>query len=262
MEIGEIFSKSVKYPLKKDFLKTFVLFLLFGIPFAIVVLITWSIDTHVLYHVFNIPPVRIWPIFKIIKLLTALCLIMLALILGGYALSVVREGIKQSDEIPSVEIKKNIVDTFKVWILSFVFYIIPVIIVAILMFVVVGVGSSSSAVLSGGFVIVVLISIILEIIFAILFVVGLLRLAKYDSLSEALSFSEIKEDLSKIGVGNLIVVYIGLSIIAGIIIAIGIFILNIPVIGYIGFILLPIVFAPYICLFFSYGLGLLYSDVE
>lgn len=182
--------------------------------------------------------------------------------MGGYSVSVMREGIKRSDSIPSFQIKKNIVDSIKVWVLSFVYYIIPTIIIYILMFAVIGVGNSSRSIFSDAFTIVMIISIIIELIFSLLLIVGILRFAKYDSMSEGLSFSKIWDDLSQIGIMKFIVVYICLAIILGVILFICVLLFTMPITAYLAFIIIPLIIVPYISLFVPYGFGLLYSDVE
>jgi hypothetical protein len=253
MEIVEIFSKAITYPLKKDFLKIILLFLLIVIPLTAMILLPLP------YHGFI--PKTIRPMFYLAEIILIIGIIIVSLIFEGYAVSVMREGITQSDIIPSFEIKRNIVDTLKVWILSFIFSIIPSIIITILMFIVMGVGGSSRTIFTGGFIIAVFIGVIIGVIFAIFLQVAILRLAEYGSLSEALSISELIEDINQIGIGKLICISLGLFIISGIILCIGIFLIIIPIIGYIGFIVLPLIIIPYIALFTSYGFGLMYSDV-
>lgn len=252
MEIGDIFSKSIAYPLKADFFKIVILFLLIGIPLTAMILLPLP------YHGFV--PRSIRPMFYAAEIIMIIGTIIVSLIFEGYALSVMREGMKQSDAFPPFEIKRNIVDTLKVWVLSFIFSIIPVIIMSILVFVVIA-GSSNRLIFTIGFILAVLVSVIIEIILAIPLQVALLRLAKYGSLSEALIISKLKDDIRRIGLGKLLVVFIVLSLISGVLIFLGIYLINIPIVGYVGFIVLPVLIIPYVGLFSAYGYGLMYSDV-
>lgn len=245
MEIGDIVSESFKYPLNNgtEFLKVAVLFLLLVIPtlFSALALVSNSNS-----------------LVMVSSILMIVCYIIFALIAGGYFVSVMKEGINCSGLIPEYDLAKNIVDSIKVWVLSFIFSLIPMIIIFILAFLVVGIGGSNQNALGAGMVILVIIALILEIILCIFLTIAILRLANTDSLSEALSFSAIREDLSAIGIGNFILVFIVLSLIGAAIVFIGAFLSLIPIVGIIIYLLFIV---PYVYLSMSYGFGLMYSEV-
>ncbi|WP_407415488.1 DUF4013 domain-containing protein [Methanobrevibacter sp.] len=248
MEIGDIVSQALKYPLSDTtaFFKVAAMYLLLLVPILLITLGVFAESS-------GAAAVGI--------ILLAVCNIIFILIMNGFHISVLKEGIDESESIPPFEIGKNIVNTFKSIVLSFVYGIIPGIIITI-MFVVLGISvspnGSSSGILGAGIFIVFIVSIILYIIFGLLLLVGMLRLANTDSLSEGLNFSAVIEDLKGIGVGKIIVTWIIFGVIATVIVVVGLFLSIIPIIGPI---ILLIFILPYVFLAVPYGCGLLYSEI-
>ena len=243
MEIGDIISKSFKYPLNNgtQFMKVAVLYLLLIVPvFFSVLMIIFANSSAILVS----------------AIITIICYLIFALIIGGYFLSVMKEGISSSNLMPEFDFSKNIVDSIKVWVLGLLFSLIPGIIIGILLLIVTRFGSSETV--FGGIICIAFIALILEIIFCMLLSISLLRLANYDSLSEALNFSAIKEDLKAIGIGNLIVLLVVFGIISGAILFITGFLIFIPIVGTIIYIMFIV---PYTYLAVCYGLGLMYSEI-
>lgn len=243
MEIGDIISKSFKYPLNNgtQFMKVAVLYLLLIVPvFFSVLMIIFANSSAILVS----------------AIITIICYLIFALIIGGYFLSVMKEGISSSNLMPEYDFAKNIVDSIKVWVLGLLFSLIPGIIIGILLLIVTKFGSSETV--FGGIICIAFIALILEIIFCMFLSISLLRLANYDSLSEALNFSAIKEDLRAIGIGNLIVLLVVLGIISGAILFITGFLIFIPIVGTIIYIMFIV---PYTYLAVCYGLGLMYSEI-
>ena len=243
MEIGDILSKSFKYPLNNgtQFMKVAVLYLLLIVPvFFSVLMIIFANSSAILVS----------------AIITIICYLIFALIIGGYFLSVMKEGISSSNLMPEFDFSKNIVDSIKVWVLGLLFSLIPGIIIGILLLIVTRFGSSETV--FGGIICIAFIALILEIIFCMLLSISLLRLANYDSLSEALNFSAIKEDLKAIGIGNLSVLLVVLGIISGAILFITGFLIFIPIVGTIIYIMFIV---PYTYLAVCYGLGLMYSEI-
>ena len=105
--------------------------------------------------------------------------------------------------------------------------------------------------------IVVIIAIILAIIFGIFAIIGLCRLAKSESIGDALSFGKVWEDIRNIGIlkiiGYLILLWILLFLIS---IVIGI----ISIIPFVGAIIAALILYPYMTFLMYRSLGLLYSD--
>ena len=243
MEIGDIISKSFKYPLNNgtQFMKVAVLYLLLIVPvFFSVLMIIFANSSAILVS----------------AIITIICYLIFTLIIGGYFLSVMKEGISSSNLMPEYDFAKNIVDSIKVWVLGLLFSLIPGIIIGILLLIVTKFASSETV--FGGIICIAFIALILEIIFCMFLSISLLRLANYDSLSEALNFSAIKEDLRAIGIGNLIVLLVVLGIISGAILFITGFLIFIPIVGTIIYIMFIV---PYTYLAVCYGLGLMYSEI-
>ena len=243
MEIGDIISKSFKYPLNNgtQFMKVAVLYLLLIVPvFFSVLMIIFANSSAILVS----------------AIITIICYLIFSLIMGGYFLSVMKEGISSSNLMPEYDFAKNIVDSIKVWVLGLLFSLIPGIIIGILLLIVTKFASSETV--FGGIICIAFIALILEIIFCMFLSISLLRLANYDSLSEALNFSTIKEDLRAIGIGNLIVLLVVLGIISGAILFITGFLIFIPIVGTIIYIMFIV---PYTYLAVCYGLGLMYSEI-
>ena len=157
-----------------------------------------------------------------------------------------------------MEIGNNIVNSIKLWVLSFVYGIIPAIIIFIVAFLVMPSAPTNMNALNGSMSIIFIVALILSIIFGLFLFVGILRFANTGSLSEGLSISAVIEDIKAIGIGKLIITYIILAIIAAVILVIGVFIMIIPIVGQIIFFLLIL---PFTSLALQYGFGLLYSDI-
>lgn len=256
MEIGEIISKSFNYPLNNidEFLKVAMLSLLLIIPLVIMEIIFGFF--------FNQGAAGIFFILAIV------CAFIFSLIFDGYLVSVIKEGINCSDAIPAFDIGKNVIDSIKLYVLQFIYSIVPAIIVFILMMLL-GVSTSSlknpSAILGLGTVALIII-VIICLIFTLLLLIATLRFAKYDSLSEALSFSAVFDDLKQIGIVKVFVVYIVLNILMTVIIGLaGLIFLGLLFVGIIGLIVGTILalflVIPYVSLVYSYAIGLLYSDI-
>lgn len=247
MEIGDIVSQSLRYPLNDTnaFFKVAAMYLLMLVP-------TLLVTVGVFAESSGMASVGI--------ILLAVCNIIFVLIMGGFHVSILKEGIEQSETIPSFDIVKNIVNTFKSWVLSLVYGIIPAVIIIILL-AIIGAFSgpnTSFGILGASIFIVLIIALILGIVFGMFLLVGMLRFANTDSLSEGLNFSAVIEDLKGIGIGKLIITWIIFGIITTVIVVAGSFLSIIPIIGPI---ILMIFILPYVFLAIPYGLGLLYSEI-
>ena len=256
MGIGDIISNSFKYPLgdKENFKYVAALFLLVGLTVAGIVTL---VEAAIFFNNNDL-----LALVGIVALIGSLLLFIVYLIAPGYLVSVMREGIDQTGVVPKLDIVKNVVDTIKLAIISFIYMIIPGIIygIGLALIIMGGMGSSSD---SGGIfailgLVVLFIALIAGIVFAILLIVAEMRFAKYDSMSAAISFSEVWEDLKQIGILKLIIVVIVLEIIASIILGIGMLIAGIPVIGGLVF---GALILPFVLLAYSYALGTVYSEV-
>lgn len=265
MEFGEIFSDALKYPIS-DYQKLLIL--------------------GVLYVIINIPTIIAQFGFKnnALSLIFIVVSIFLNLIIFGFTLSVIRNAIDLDDAIPDFEWTKNLVDGIKYFVVGFVYYLIPTIIVGI-----VGIASLSSFIASigqdrlavianatspsvvmnvippeawttfgVGLAITGLVAMVLFLIFGLFKTVGLCRLAKYETLGEAFNFGEVINDIKEIGVLRLFGFLIVLIIIVAVL---GMVIGIVSAIPYIGIIIGYLVGSPFIALFYNRSIGLLYSDI-
>ena len=175
-----------------------------------------------------------------------LVMIIGALLISGYGLDIVKYGIERRDDGPGIDIVRQVLNAIKAIIVSFVYYIIPAII-AWLLFTLLGRG-----------ILTIIIVAILYIVFAFAQFMAICRLAKYDSLGEALSIGEAIGDISKIGMLKVLITVIAVFIIGFIIAFVCGLIYNYHQI--IGGILLGI-FGVYATFFYNRAIGLLYSQV-
>ena len=269
MQLGEIFTDALKYPLSdyKNWMIVGVVAVCCGLQAVFAQL---GIYNQTLYTA-----------------LSAISLILI-IVLMGYGLSVIKEAIDFEDEIPAFDWVKNFVDGIKYIVVAFVYFIIPMIIVSIIG-ILLGGGPLSQiftesnmqkfAALNGtvtqadilsivpqgvwnslftAIAVTAIIAIVFFIVFAIFEYIAVCRMAKYDSLGEAFRVREIYSDIREIGILKIIaylIIAILISSIAGMICA---FISAIP---YVGIIIAALVGYSFIFLFNNRALGLLYSDV-
>lgn len=277
MEFGEIFTNALKYPIS-DYQKLLIL----GVVFVVI----------------NLPNVLLGFGIHIREL--ALVWIVVSLVLNlitlGYGLSVIKCAIGLDDEIPDFDWVKNFVDGIKSFLVMFVYYIIPSIIVLLIGFNSLGsflnaipstvfapinnittpqamanvpaatwqqmfnsIPAEAWSTLATGLAITAVVGSILFLIFGIFEMVAVSRLAKYDSIGKAFSLGEIFENIKEIGFLKLIGFFIVLVVVSSIIGVITGLISGIP---FIGMIIGYLVGKSFNLLFRCRAIGLLYSDVE
>ncbi len=220
MDIGEIISDSLKYP-------------------------TSNWGKVLILGVIMIASILIVPIFLLI----------------GYLFRIIKATLAGLDELPEFdEIGEMFVDGLKVFVVGIV-YSIPVIIISTIIGAIVG--SSNSATLSlnpsmiWAFVLVYIVYIIIAVIIGLIEVIAVANMAYYDGdLGSAFRFSEILDHIARIGWGKYIATYIVIAIVSFIGFLIGLLTLFILV----GFILLPLVIAPFIYMFGARAIALLFVD--
>ena len=175
-----------------------------------------------------------------------LVMIIGSLLISGYGLDIVKYGIERRDDGPGIDIVRQVLNAIKLIVVSFVYYIIPAI-VAWLLFTLLGKG-----------ILTLIIVAIIYIVFAFAQFMAVCRLAKYDSLGEALSIGEAIGDISKVGMLKVLITVIAVFIIGFIIAFICALIYNYH--NIIGGLLLGI-FGVYAIFFYNRAIGLLYSEV-
>ena len=170
--------------------------------------------------------------------------ILILFLIEGYALDIIKFGIERRADGPGIDFGRQVSNAVKLLIVSIVYYVVPAVIIFIL----------------GLFLrdwIMTIISLILVILFALANFMAKCRLAKSDSLGEALAIGEAIGDISRVGLGKLLATVILVVIIAVIIVVL------IGIIGSISDIVGDIlfgIFLVYLVFFYNRAIGLLYSD--
>lgn len=167
------------------------------------------------------------------------------LLISGYTLDIVKYGIERRDDGPGIDFVRQIANAIKLIIVTIIYFIIPVIVAWLL------------TTLLGTGILTLLIALIIAIIFAFAQFMAVCRLAKYDSLGDALAFGEAIGDISKVGLLKVLLTVI-VIIIIGLVVA---FIIGLVsnINNTVGGILLGI-FGVYFTFFSNRAVGLLYSD--
>ena len=236
MEIGEIFSDALSYPLGN--IKALVVYAILGIILGIAIAGTVAgiaasvaID-NVLAAVGS----------GIIGIIVA---VLLGFMICGYELDIIKYGINREDRAPEIDFVRQFVNGVKLIVVNIVYFIIPIIISAILAII-------FQHWLSG------ILSAIFFIVFALAAFMGQCRLAKTEDLGYALSIGEAIGDITKVGLLKLLIFIIIVFIIAFILALIGVLISQWN--ATIGGIILGIL-GVYITFFSARATGLLYSGV-
>lgn len=220
MDIGEIISDSIKYP-SSNWGKILIL------------------------GIIIIASILIVPIF----------------LLYGYILRIMKATLAGLDELPEFdEIGDMFVDGLKVFVVGIV-YAIPVWIIAAIIGAVMGNVSSTTATVGPAMVWAIffgnIIFVIIAVIIGLIEVMAIANMAYNDGdLGAAFRFSEILDYIARIGWGKYIVTYILIAIVSFIGFLIGMLTFFILI----GIILLPLIIAPYIVMFGSRAIALLFAD--
>lgn len=276
MEIMDIIKESFIFPtnnLEKLAIYVVLMFVLGLLAVGFAFSIYLAVESSSIY----------WILTAILFIIT----LVLSLIVTGYQVGIVKSGIDMVDNAPEFDWKNDIVTGIKMIIANIVYMIIPTIIIAIVALIAnvpgnvlqmaqemsansanaTAVANSTSALASvsdttmaafgTSITITALVAFVLFIIFAILLTIAEARLANTGSLGEALNIPETVRDISRIGVGKVIAVFLLLFIIIAVIQAI----LNtlyglIPPLA-----ILSIIVTPFLAFVSNRATGLLYSDI-
>ena len=173
-------------------------------------------------------------------------ILLIALLVEGYGLDIIKLSIERSDDAPSIDIPRQIINGCKYIIMAVVYLIIPIIIMAIL-----GAINDTLGLIVG---------VILFIIFGLALFMGACRLAETESLGYALNIKEAINDIMSVGIVKLLVILIiiiaigsVLSLIAGLFSGHG-------TIGDIISVIISALVSAYMFFFQNRAIGLLYSD--
>jgi hypothetical protein len=237
MGVGDIIGDALSYPFSN--IKALVLYAVLGIIAGIiggasVLSIATALSTKGLAGY----------AFSGLSIVGIIVFILVLFLIEGYGLDIIKYGIERRADSPGIDFGRQVSNAFKLIIVSIVYYIVPAIIIIVL----------------GLFLrdwILTIISIILVIVFALANFMAKCRLAKTDSLGDALAIGEAIGDISRVGIGKLIATVVVIAIIL-VIVAIVIALIT-SWNNYIGAILLGI-FSVYFVFFYNRAIGLLYSD--
>ncbi|MDL2247038.1 DUF4013 domain-containing protein, partial [Methanobrevibacter sp. OttesenSCG-928-K11] len=257
----DIFKESLVYP-TKNWDKLLILGVLIIIANLVTVMATIGIELQSIDSM------------GIILGILAIVGLIISIIVGGYSFSIIKDTINNLDTLPEFEFLTNFVDGLKVFVVSIVYYLIPTIITLIIAYLT-GVFDNIVKILpyvNGTTVpetlitnlaisssVTFIIGIILMIIFTLLLTIAIPRMADKDSFGEAFAFKKIFNTIGDIGWGNYIVWYILLVIILMVISWITALITFIPIIG---MIIALIFINPFITIFSSRALGLIYNEKD
>ena len=238
MNVGGIISDAVAYPFHN--IKALLLYIVLSVIAALIagasiISIVAAFSTKGLDGI----------AFAGLGIAEVLIFVLVLFLIQGYALDIIKFGIERRDDGPEIDIIRQIANAIKLVIVDVVYYIVPVIITAIL------------ALFLRDWLITI-IGIILFIVFALANFMAKCRLAKTDSLGDALAIGEAIGDISKVGIGKLLAVVILVAIILIIIAFIVALLASLN--NILGSIILGIA-AVYFVFFYNRAIGLLYSDV-
>ena len=237
MEIGEIISDAIRYPLNN--MKSLLIYIVIMFVMALIIIFTGIglVAGQETNQVFA---------SGIIGIIGLILIIIIGLLVDGYGLDIIKLGIDKSDAAPEIDIARQVIAGLKYLIVCIVYFIIP--------FIVMGLLSAVNETLG------LIVGIILLIIFGLALIMGECRLANTGSLGEALNVPEAIKDLQSIGILKVLIVIIIVCIIAGILNWIAGLFGGLGDIGsFISAILSAIVTA-YTFFFGHRATGLLYSD--
>ena len=182
----------------------------------------------------------------------------------GYVFRIIKATLAGMDELPEFdEIGEMFIDGLKILVVGIV-YAIPVWIIATIIGLITGTGMGTTstsldptmmwAVLGSS-----IVFIIVALIVGLVEIMAIVNMAYYNGeLGAAFRFSEILDRIAQIGWGKYIVTYIVIAVISSIAFLIG----WLTMLVLIGFILLPLIIVPYMAMFGSRAIALLYASTE
>ena len=238
MNLGDIIGDALAYPVNN--IKALVLYIVLGIIAAI-------IGGTTILSFATAASTKGLSGFALsgVGIIGIIIFIILLFLIEGYALDIIKFGIERRTDGPGIDIARQVSNAIKLLAVNIAYYLIPAVIIFIL----------------GLFLrdwILTIISIILLIVFALANFMARCRLAKTDSLSDALAVGEAIGDITRVGIGKLVATVILVVIIAIVIMII------VGIIGSINDLVGDILFGialVYLIFFYHRAIGLLYSDV-
>ena len=122
MEIFEILKNSIRYPFTD--IKTF---LIIGVLFFA-------------SFISNFPGTFLKNEFMVI--VGGIVSLIITIIVIGYELDVLKFGIELKDELPSIDIKRNLKNEIKLFIVDIIYYFIPLVVITIALFIFTGIAAT------------------------------------------------------------------------------------------------------------------------
>jgi len=266
MEIVELFKDSLTYP-TKDWNKLVIFGVLFVISNIFSILIAFGLNLGQYVGV------------TILALIAAIFSFVISLFISGYSLSITGKTITNVEgDIPELNLLKNFIDGIKVFVLSIVYFIIPVIVASLVAFATgafnaitqmvpyiytYGSGAASQmpqellTTIGFSFMSVFFIGGIFFLIFGLLYQIAYAVLAETESLATAINMVDVFKKIGEIGWGNYIIwiiVFILLSFVIALVNGIA------GMIPFIGFIIGLLIISPYTSMFGARALGLIYNE--
>ena len=232
MEIGEIISDAIKYPLNN--MKALLIYIVLSIIMSLALIIggvsALGADQG--------------SSFGVLAIFGIIIALIVYLLIEGYMLDVIKFAIAKDQGSPEIDIGRQVINGIKYIVLSIIYFIIPIIIIMLL---------------SRWETLALIIGLILFIVFGLAFLMAACKLAETESLGAALNIGEAIKDISRVGIVKIlaiIVVFVVLAFIIGLIVNIfG----NDGILGIIGAIINGIC-SVYLTFFYNRAIGLAYSD--
>ena len=236
MELGEIISDALAYPLKN--IKALAIYAILGIILGIVA------GSSLLAVLFSASSKNVLATIGS-SLLAVIVTLVLGFFITGYQLDITKYGIERREDGPGVDFVRQFMNGIKLFVVNFVYMIIPIIISVI-------VGMIFQNWLTS------VITFIVTIIFALGMMMAQCRLAKTEDFGYALDIGEAIKDVTRVGLLKLLLLIILVFIITFILFFIVAAIMQWN--STIGGILMGII-GVYVVFFSARATGLLYSDV-
>lgn len=237
MDFGNIIADSFIYPFRN--IKSLLLVMVIGVIACIIGAV--PLLTYLLEWI-NRMPVSQLDFNGFIELVI---LLIIVLMMQGYMVDIVKYGVERRSDAPGFNFKRQGLNLIKFTVVNVVYFIIPIILIWLF-----------SIILGRGF-LTLFIDIIILFVFSLGDIMAICKLAKSDSLREALLIRTAIDDEVSIGLMKIITIISISVIMTGMALGIMFFVLNFNNVA--GTILLGI-FGVYIELFFARAFGLLYSN--
>ncbi|MBQ2612817.1 MAG: DUF4013 domain-containing protein [Methanobrevibacter sp.] len=236
MSISEMFSDALAYPFNN--IKALLLYVVLGIIVALLGGAT-IVDFAVAFTTKGVGGAALAGL----GIVGVILFVLVVFLVEGYALDIIKYGIERRSDGPGIDFGRQVSNAIKLVVVSIVYYIVPAIITLIL-----------SLFLRDW--LIAVIGVILFIVFALANFMAKCRLAKTDNLGDALAIGEAIGDISRVGIGNLLITVIVVFVILMIISFIVAIFMGLN--QYLGGIILGFA-GVYFVFFYNRVIGLLYS---